>query len=194
MTVETNKKASLELQEPDDSQNVFESKNLEICKEFSFSVEILYENDPEIIEEESDKVEIEKPQRKQQSEVEDEWYNSPIPEEVKKDDHVIFAYFNVMKRLVTSVDRLFVTQNKPSGSLEKLEKLENPEKKDFHDLISKGLKGSIILVLIIFNYFLIYSEMFLRTFAFIALSNDTKKSLMSQNVVTLSLCLKRWYY
>jgi hypothetical protein len=99
-----------------------------------------------------------------------------------------------MKNIVNSYEKVMSPQKKPLSNLDKFE--EKEKEKDIHkdvlENISKIIKFFLILIVILFNYYIIRNELFLRIFAFVALSNDTKKSLISQNVNNLTLCLKRW--
>lgn len=123
----------------------------------------------------------------------------------KYEENMIFSYFNVMKNIVNS----FNNQNKKSKEIfleiseqtyidtQNSEKPEDSINNEFiqkqNNYFQKIIKIVFIFILLIMNYLLTSSDMFLIIYNFIILSNDTKRSIKSKDIKKMSLCSKRWY-
>ena len=180
--------------------NAFDPDSLKICNELSFFV---VDDDLDISFEYAEVEVVEKEKVSQEKEIvnesvlkkEGEWFNQFDSEQKVNQDHVIFSYFNVMKGIINCYEKV-KSAKKPFNamSIDILDdKVIISEQKESNLIIAKIVKTLLIFFVIIINYYVIKNELFLRIFAFVALSNDTKKSLVSQSTHNLSLCLKRWY-
>ena len=191
-------KCFIDTEEEDECKKNFQKDTLEICFESDYTINGDYVDEEELADEVEDKVLDPKDVKifdEQKNKNPNNWLELNSLNQVSNgDDNVIFSYINVMKNIVNSYEKVMSPQKKPLSNLDKFE--EKEKEKDIHkdvlENISKIIKFFLILIVILFNYYIIRNELFLRIFAFVALSNDTKKSLISQNVNNLTLCLKRW--
>jgi len=139
----------------------------------------------------SNTLEIEEPE-------EDEDDNpQPQVKELRMDESILFTYVRVMKSITMTFD-------KPVSESQYIiteEECHLPEKQfDFDDLkawFSKCyytiIRVVMVLLLLWMNSLFMKLEMFLGVYVYITLINNTRRSIISQDLKTMSICLKRWY-
>ena len=110
------------------------------------------------------------------------------------EENMIFSYFNVMKNIVKSSNTSEFSQHSISESNEIIKSNKNfkPVDPELISYAQKLIKIVLIFVLLIINCLVISSNMFLRIYMFIILSNDTKRSIKSKDIKKMLLCSKRW--
>ena len=110
------------------------------------------------------------------------------------EENMIFSYFNVMKSIVKSSNTSEFSQHSISESNEIIKSNKNSKPVDPEQIsyAQKLIKIVLIFVLLIINCLVISSNMFLRIYMFIILSNDTKRSIKSKDIKKMLLCSKRW--
>ena len=110
------------------------------------------------------------------------------------EENMIFSYFNVMKNIVKSSNTSEFSQHSISESNEIIKSNKNSKPVDPEQIsyAQKLIKIVLIFVLLIINCLVISSNMFLRIYMFIILSNDTKRSIKSKDIKKMLLCSKRW--
>lgn len=195
-TIDGVSKSFIDTEEDIDNRKMFEKDTLKICFETDYTINGDFVDEEELADIVDDKVfeqkEINtKDENNLRSNI--DWLDMNKTNQLSDvEDNVIFSYINVMKNIVSTYEKLMYPQKKPMSKMDKLEEKEKDNHKEVYDNIAKVVKFFLIVIVIIFNYYIIKNQLFLRIFAFVALSNDTKKSLVSQNVNSLTLCLKRW--
>ena len=114
---------------------------------------------------------------------------SPGRQKLKIDENIIFTYIRVMKNLTVSFDKnqeceYIITEETGDESFD--------IKKWFDKCFYTIIRFLMFFGLLYFNYLLIKFEMFLGVYMYIILVNNTRKSILSQDIKQMSMCLKRW--
>lgn len=119
-----------------------------------------------------------------------------IPLALKMEENIIFTYVRVMKHITVIFDK-----NTPDCEYVINEETYEPDRKfDINDLkawLNKSfytiIRIAMLLLLLYINALFIKFEMFLEVYMFITLINNTRRSIISQDLKQMSICLKRWY-
>jgi len=118
---------------------------------------------------------------------------TPVKEVNKMDENILFTYVRVMKNISITFDKkssyeceYIITEEVPEG--EKKFDIKAWFNKGFYTII----RITLLLVLLYLNLLFMKIEMFLEVYIFITLINNTRRSIISQDLKQMSTCLKRW--
>jgi hypothetical protein len=110
----------------------------------------------------------------------------------KMDENIIFTDVRVMKNITQTFDKnnnneceYIITEENESEAKFDIKTWFN---KFFHTII----RITMLLIMLYINSLLVKFEMFLGVYLYIILINNTRKSIISQDVKQMSICLKRW--
>jgi len=122
----------------------------------------------------------------------------PQVKEFRMDESILFTYVRVMKSITMTFDKPVYSE---SQYIITEEEGHLPDKKfDFEDLKAwfnkcfyTIIRVVMVLLLLWMNSLFMKLEMFLGVYVYITLINNTRRSIISQDLKTMSICLKRWY-
>jgi hypothetical protein len=108
------------------------------------------------------------------------------------EENIIFTYVRVMKNITQTFDKNNIYECEYIIT----EESETEPKMDIKALFNKFfytiIRIAMLLTVLYINSLFIKFEMFLGVYMYIILINNTRKSIISQDVNQMSICLKRW--